>query len=463
MSRSGLSALSATLASLMAVVHLLGFEQVTTVFSGVFLSIFIALEWPKLIVAARGLVITCAGLFAGFWLLDRASLELLGAAIDRAAFLFCFVVVLSFLRDAAQSSKLIQTSGRIIVNQSPGRRYLTLALGGHLMGVLMNLGAVTLLSTMVHGSIAQGDQSAQERVREIRLRRMTLAMLRGFSAVVFWAPTSVTVAIILSSSLQLCWVDLLPLGIPALLCFLALGWAVDRLTYPRARRGVAPIKAEPWLRPFGSLLGIILLVPVSGSLVSGVLDLSLLGGMFLCIPVIGLGWITVQNLEAGAFRALRIALNRTRHQTLPSLRELRNELTIFATSGFLAVILLPQIDVAWLSENIARFGLSEGVVLLLGSWAIIVLALLAVNPLVTASLVIETLVRLPDLDLDPAVIAFMVTATWGTTVAFSPFSTSVRLTARGIHRNAAQVGPKWNLIFSICAVLLIDAVLLLFV
>jgi hypothetical protein len=460
MSRAGLSSLCVVLTSLMAAVHLLGFAQATTVLSGVFLAVFVVLEWPLLIWAARGIVLTALGLFGLFWSLGRTTPDLLAAAVDRAAFFVCFVVVLSVLGDAAGTSKIVRTSGRIIVNQTPGRRYLTLSLGGHLMGVLMNLGTVTLLSTMIHGSVTHGAQTVDQRIRDIRLRRMTLAMLRGFSAVVFWAPTSVTIAIILSSSLQLRWVEILPIGIPALILYIALGWVVDRLTYPRPKvRAIAPA-SEPWLRPFAGLLGLTFLVPLSATLVSYLLGLSLIGGLFLCVPVIGMGWIFLQYLRAGAGHAAVLTLRRARTRTVPSLRDLRNELTIFAASGFLAVILLPQIDVVWLSENITRLRLGEGVVLVAGSWVIILSALLAVNPLVTAPLVIETLVRLPGLNFEPVIIAFMVTTTWGIIVGFSPFAASVRLTARGVHCPASEIGPRWNFVFSLCAAALLDLALL---
>lgn len=462
MTRAGLSSTSIALASLMAAVHLLGFAQATTVLSGVFLLVFIVLEWSLLIFAARALVVVALGLFGTFWMLGRATPDLLGTAIDRAAFFVCFVVVLSVMGDAARTSKLVRTSGRIIVNQTPGRRYLTLALGGHLMGVLMNLGTVTLLSTMIYGSVTQGPQNADQRVRDIRLRRMTLAMLRGFSAVVFWAPTSVTIAIILSSSLGLQWLDLLPYGLPTLVCYILLGWVVDRMTYARPKSSLVAAPSEPWLRPFGGLLAVTLLVPVSAKIVGYFFDLSLIGGLFLCVPVIGLGWMTLQYRRAGPRRAVALMLRRARTKTVPSLRDLRNEMTIFSASGFLAVILLPQIDVVWLGSNITRLGLSEGVVLVVASWTILLLALVAVNPLVSVPLAIETLVRLPGLTFDPLLIAFMVTTSWGILVGFSPFAASVRLTARGVGQPASEVGPRWNMVFTLCAIALLNGVLLVF-
>lgn len=462
LSRAGLSSLCIFLASVMAVVNLLGFAQITTVLAGVFLTGFILLEWSALIWAARGLVLIALGLFIAFWMMGRAPPELLGAAFDRAAFLACFVVVLSFLRDAAQMSALVRSCGRIIVNQTPGRRYLTLVLGGHLLSVLMNLGSLILLGTMVYGSVTQGVQTADQRVRDIRLQRMTLATLRGFCAVTLWAPTSVTIAVILSSSLQLRWVDLLPLGVPALVAVLTLGWLVDRASYARPKVPHASATNEPWLRSFAGLLGIVLLVPVSAAFIAQLLDLSLIGGLFLCIPVIGTGWIAMQNIGAGVGNATSLAFRHVCTHTIPSLHELRNELTIFAASGFLAVILLPQIDVAWLGDQISRFGLAEGVVLVAASWAIVLLALVTVNPLVTASLVIETLVRLPNMDFNPALIALMITMTWGLVGGISPFSASVRLTARAVGHTATDVGLKWNMPFTLCALLLLDAALLIF-
>lgn len=463
MTRAGLSSLCVVLISLMATIHLLGFAQATTLLSGVFLAIFLVLEWKHLIRAAQGVVLIALGLFCAFWVFGRTTPELLGQGVDRAAFFVCFVVVLSILGDAARTSKMVRSSGRIIVNQSPGRRYLTLAIGGHLMGVLMNLGAVTLLSTMIHGSVTNGPQTDEQRIRDIRLKRMTLAMLRGFSAVVFWAPTSVTIAIILSSSLELRWVEILPIGIPALIMYIALGWAVDRLTYPRPKVRNIPPSPQPWLRPFVGLLGITCLVPLSAAIVSALLGLSLIGGLFLCVPVIGLGWMVLQYLRAGVARAVILTLRRVKSRTVPSLRDLRNELAIFAASGFLAVILLPQIDVVWLSETITQFGLTKGVVLVAGSWLIVLPALVAVNPLVTAPLVIETLVRLPDMNFNPVIIAFMVATTWGINVGFSRFAASVRLTARGVQHPASDVGPRWNAVFSLCALLLLDLTLLILV
>lgn len=460
MNRASVSAISIVLTSFMAVVHLLGFSQATTVLSGVFLAIFLLLEWPRLIGAARGLVLVALGLLGLFAATGRAGPELLGAAVDRAAFFVCFVVVLSVLGDAARTSPMVRATGRIIVNQTPGRRYLTLTVGGHLMGVLMNLGTVTLLSTMIHGSVTHGPQPDAQRIRDIRLKRMTLAMLRGFSAVVFWAPTSVTIAIILSSSLELQWIDILPMGLPALVCFLALGWVVDRLTYPRPKQRMIPHSSEPWLRPFAGLLGVTVLVPVAAGIVSTLLDLSLIGGLFLCVPVIGLGWMALQYRRAGPKRAVVLMMRRVGTRTVPSLRDLRNELTIFASSGFLAVILLPQIDVIWLGNTIARMGLAEGPVLVLGSLSVMILALLAVNPLVTVPLLIETLARLPGLDFNPLVIALMATCSWGIIVGFSPFAASVRLTARGVQRAAGDIGPKWNLTFTLCAIALLDLLLL---
>jgi hypothetical protein len=458
--RAQFSSLCVTFASLMSAVHLLDGSLFSTTLSGLFLGIFILLEWPLLMFAARAPLIGSLGLFLFFWLSGRTSPILLADAIDRAAFLAFFVVALGTLRDAAQTSKLVRTCGRIIVNQSPGRRYLTLTVGGHLMSALMSLGAVNLLGTMVRRAVHESRNSDDERVRQIRLHRMSLAVLRSFCAVPIWAPTSVAIAIIVSSSLDVTWRDMLPYGGAATLLYLGLGWALDRLTFQRPKVPGQPAPRQPFLRPFAALTGIVILVPITGGVIARQLDLNLISGLLIAIPFISIGWTIIQKRHYGMHKAAFLTGRRISRKILPSFRETRNEITIFAASGFLAVILLPQIDVQLLSAGISRFGLTEGPVLVVASWVMIGLALLSVNPLVTAILVIETLVALPGMAFAPEVVALMISVTWAIVVGLSPFATSTRLLGRCIGHMPSEIGFRWNLSFVVIAALILDATLL---
>lgn len=459
--KAEVSSICALFSSLGAAAHELGAQDWPTTVSGVFLVAFIILEWPKLIWAARALVLASLLAFVVFSSLGGVSVDLLETAVNRAAFLVYFVVSLAVLRDAAQTSRLVRTCGQIVVNQSPGRRYTTLAIGSHVMGVLLNLGTVNLLATMVRRSVDNGQKAVDPAIRELRLQRMSLAVLRGFCTVPLWAPTSVTIAIVLSSSLGLTWFDLLPLGIPATIIYLILGWAFDRLTNPRGRLASEVVKSEPALKPFASLLGIVLLVPVLAYYVAGYLHLPLISALLMCVPFIAVIWIAIQYKKAGSQGAPILTLRHLKTRTLPAFSEMRNEIIIFASSGFMGILLLPQINIDLLSYLISQYGLTAGWVLVLSSWAIVVPALFGINPLVTAILALETLPRLSGLDFQPVHIAFMITVTWSGVVGLSPLTTSVRLIARCINRDPFQVGMVWNLSFSICVLLGLDAFLLI--
>lgn len=57
-------------------------------------------------------------------------------ALDRAAFFAAFIYLVTLLKEAAQRSRSVLELGVYITRQPPGRRYFSLAIGGHLMGVL---------------------------------------------------------------------------------------------------------------------------------------------------------------------------------------------------------------------------------------------------------------------------------------------------------------------------------------
>ncbi len=104
-----------------------------SVISAMCLLAFIVLEWPRLATVTRILIGVSLGAFAAIWLWGTVSADLLERAVSRAAFFTFFLCSLNFLRDAAQTSPLVQRCGKVIVNQPPGRRYAVLTIGGHFL------------------------------------------------------------------------------------------------------------------------------------------------------------------------------------------------------------------------------------------------------------------------------------------------------------------------------------------
>jgi len=427
-----------------AAAHELGAETWPVYVSSPALALFFTLEWTRIAWVARGLIIVTIVSTIAFWSLEWVTPQNLMDAASRGAFLAFFLTSLNILRDAAQTSRLIQRCGKVIVNQSPGRRYTTLTIGSHFFSVLLNFGTINLLGTMVRRTIDTGQAGVDDQVKETRLERMSTALLRGFCSVPMWAPTSVATAVVLAGMPELAWIDLVPFGVTGAIIYMTVGWLIDRLSFPRRPTPPQSGDEQSVFLTFLPLLTLVFLIPGASYGVSQLLSVRLISALLICIPFFGLGWILTQYLRAGASHAVLLTGRRFRRRMLPSFVDIRSEIGIFVGSGFLGVILIPQIDTVALANAITANGLNEGVILVLSSWFIIVLAHLGLNPIVTVTIVAETLPRLVGLDFYLPMIGLAGTASWAIVVGISPISASTRILGRCIKKTPSEIGFKWN-------------------
>jgi len=441
----------------------LGASGWPAVVAGTILPLFIAIEWSRLAGIARLLVGAALATFIYFYSQGQISIELLESAFNRSAFFTFFVISLDVLRNAAQTSPLIRRCGKLIISQPPGRRYTVLTMGGHLFGVLLNMGSINLLGTMIRRSIDTGQDGVEERIREIRLQRMSLAMYRGFSCVPLWAPTSVCVAIVVIGLPDITWLDIAPMGFAAAMVYLIFGWVLDRLSFPRAQMRVKPQGFLSVLAALAPLLVLNFLILGPTFVVSQILSLRLISAMLICVPVFGAIWIILQYSRAGYGVAVALTARRFRRRTFPGFSDYRSEIAILASSGFLAVILPPQIDIAALGAAITQLGLSGGQVLALSAWAIFLISPTGLNPIITVSLAIELLPQIPGLDISTHMIALMAMAAWCVVTGFSPMVAATRLMSRCIQKTPYELGIKWNGVFCICLLIGLSFFFLIFV
>lgn len=432
----------------------------TRLAAGVGLLVFFVLQWRSVATIARATVVAAVLLMAFLWGSGRIGLETVEAAVGRAAFFTLFIISLDFLRHAAMTSETVLRSGAMIVRQPPGRRYLMLTIGGHLLGVLLNLGAVHVLGSLARRAIEEGSEGAAG-VREIRLRRMTTALLRGFATTTLWAPTSITVAVVLSTLPSFNWLSFLPGALATAACVLTLGWVLDRLTFPRSR-------PQPPREPFlGVLIRLLPLVMINVLLIgctllaSTLLSVRLILGLILCVPLFGISWIVVQYSPLGLNRAFTETQKRVRRHIVPSLVGLRSEIGILAASGSLSVLLVSQKDPATFAAAFAWLGLTNGAVLAVTAIVIFVIALIGINPIISVTVALEMLLALPGLEASSFKLALLGTIGWMLSTGFSPLSATVRLTARNVGRPAHVVGCVWNGTFTAALLAILCVVLLL--
>ncbi|MCK5777517.1 MAG: hypothetical protein KAH11_01925, partial [Rhodospirillales bacterium] len=112
--------------------------------------------------------------------------DLSGALIDglerSQIFLVMFFAVM-WLREPAVTSPSLKSLRDAVVVQPAGRRYPILWLSGHFLGSVLNLAALSLLSSMV------ADQ------KDARLRkRLSLGLMLGFTTASTWGPFYVSIS-----------------------------------------------------------------------------------------------------------------------------------------------------------------------------------------------------------------------------------------------------------------------------
>jgi hypothetical protein len=428
----------------------LGAGSWTTAVGGAALTLFILLEWRGLALISRLTFSVAIAILVAFTALDLVSLELIEKAFARATFFAFFVTALDILRSAAQTSPMIRKCGKLIVDQPPGRRYGVLTFGTHLFGILLNMGSLNLLGTMVRRSIDTDQTDVEQRIKDIRLQRMTMALVRGFCAIPLWSPTSVSVIIVLTGLPGVSWFDAAPYAMATAFTFLMLGWIVDRLSFARPTTPQASGSMKSVLLALLPLLLLNIVVLGTAFTISQFTSLRLIGALLVCIPAFGVGWIIVQYARAGRIGAFRLAQRRLWTRIFPAFSDVRSEIGILASSAFLSVILLPQIDVAALSNFITLHGLGQSTILILTFWTIVVLAPLGINPIITVLLAVDILASLPGQEISPYLILFVCTMGWTLVTGFSPFAAALRLTCRCIEMSPLQVGLVWNRAFSLC-------------
>ncbi|WP_380794088.1 hypothetical protein [Seohaeicola saemankumensis] len=457
--RNGLASLSLVVMALTVGIHEVTGATWTWIPGGMaFILGFILPQWFLLVSVARILALVAVGLGVALPLLGWISIDALHRALDQALFFAFFVAMLALLQDTAAQSPLIRRSGTVLLSQPPGRRYSVLTFGGMLMGVLLNLGTLSLLGTMIAQGVAQGRGESGDRVADIRLRRMSLAMLRGFCTVPLWSPTSISMPIVLAALPGLAWLELLPYGAGAAAVLLGIGWLLDRLSY---HRPAAPPAAQPWVRPLLPLVGLIATIPAVGMAVGGWLDVRMITAILVSIPAIVLVWQTVQRHGSGQARPILAAARALATETLPKLPNFRSEMVIFAASGAIAILILPLIDVEALGSKIVALGLGEGPVMVAGFVTIFALSFLGINSIVTVSVLMGVLPNLPGLEFVPIHLALMALTGWTLSVGISPLSAAVRITSRAIEQEPAILGIRWNGIYASTSAGLVSVVLLI--
>lgn len=413
--------------------------------AGAGLLVFVILQWPRISLTYRIFAIIAPTLATSLWLAGMIDGSTVAKGLDRAAFFAFFLTSLAVLRESAKSSALVRRCGKVLVNQPPGRRYLLLAFGSHLFSVMLNIGALNVLGTMIRRAIRPSSDPETQRIGTIRNRRMLTATLRGFCGVPLWAPTSVTMLLVLSGIPDLSWEQYAPLGLFWTLLFVLWGAILDRFAYPSPKTHQVSGGDLSQLLPLAALVA---LVPGLAYGLARMSGLPLFSALLMCAPIIGLVWIWVQyrglktRVKGGLF------LRRLRRSFPETFTNQRNEVVLFTSSGFIGVILVPLVDPQAASALLIQANISNATLMVGLSLTMLACAFIGINAILTVTLMLGVLQQVPDLGVSPLIQASVIAITWAVFAGASPFTASLRFISNFSGVTPLRFGVEWNGWFS---------------
>lgn len=349
---------------------------------------------------------------------------------------------LTAIRIAAMGSEEIVACGRFLAGQRPGLRYIALSIGGHLFGLIMLYGSIALLGGLAATSTAN---EPDPEIRRHRLRRMLVAVNRGFASTLCWSPLGFSMAITLSLVPGADWNSVaLPCAVTTVILILG-GWGLDTIFKPRLSQP-PPERSGPsgqWLhhlRPLLILLGTIVAGVV---LLHNMTGVDVIGAVMSFVPAVAVIWVWLQGRAsaAGSMRHVSGRIGEFVFRELPSYGSQIVLLFMAAFIGslgaFLVVPLMPQL-------GLDLSTLPGWMIVVAMVWLVPLTGQLGMNPILSVSLIIPMLPSPAAIDIHPAALVAAITGGWALSGTTSPFTASVLLVGNFGKVPARHVGLRWN-------------------
>ncbi|WP_088652632.1 hypothetical protein [Marinibacterium profundimaris] len=368
-------------------------------------------------------------------------------ALVRTGFLAAFFCSLSLLRNVAQSSPAMATAGTYLASQPPGRRYLALTTGAHAFALVLNYGAIQLLGTL---SLTSARTEPDDYIRNTRIRRMLLAVHRGFVSSLSWSPLAFSIVVIVSVIPGTSWSGIVGPGLVIGVMLLGTGWAMDTIFKPRPS-GRKPAVQDPghWtaLLPLG---GLMLLMLATILLVEETLHVRVIGIVLVAVPVISMIWLAIQLGDSKAWAA------RMKAYVVDELPGFRREVLLIASASYIGIT-GSALALPWMEASGFDLGMVPTWLLLLALlWIVPALGQIGANPILSVSLIGPLLPPAAQLGVTPTALANPLLCGWLLTGLTSPFTAVTLLIARFGGISPLQVAWDWNRAYFIAIVALLS-------
>ena len=396
-------------------------------------------EWVLLAIAA---VLT-----VGLWTRPGGAEEAT-YALGRGAYFGAFILLMMLLREAAVTSDSILRVGDWTTRQPPGRRFAVMWFTGHLAGILLNFGSVSLLTPLIQRGVrARPINTPEEEQRaKTREQRQVSALMRGFSLVITWAPTTLTQVIIFASlpGLDIGKVFVLAMALAAVL--LVLGWLEDLVRWGKPKMALEAPDGFPGraLMDLGWVYAFLIVGAFGIQYLAGV---SLPKALMTVAPIMLVGWVILQS-RAGVIESAPARFSQIVSVSVPRMAVSTFQLGVAGYIGIVAAKLAP---VGLVADWTQAAHIPDWVMLAALPVIITLGGQVALSPMVVVVFLAAVLSALPALPAEPEYVALALGFGWSLSITAAPNSTAALMLSGATGIPPTTLTWRWNGVYSLLA------------
>jgi hypothetical protein len=187
--------------------------------------------------------------------------------------------------------------------------------------------------------------------------------------------------------------------------------------------------------------------------VQALLAIRLLTAVMLAVPPFAAAWILVQANGPGA-SALRQAGRRLARQVAEAFPSFRMEVMILASASFAGTLVAEALPAEAIAAGLKGAALPGVAVPALVMALMLLAGQLAINPVLTVTVLAAALPPPAALGASPTAVAIAYMAGWGLCVGASPFTLTTLIIGRIAGESGRMIGLVWNGRFTALAFLL---------
>jgi hypothetical protein len=410
--------------------------------------LYLALEFRNIPVKQRiaGVALFTIGAAAAYSSGTFQETVIEGVARSRIFLLLFFSV--AWLQLPVGQSPSLKSARNAIMNQPPGRRFLGLSVGVHILGALLNVAAVGLLSPIL-----------KDRSDEVLHRRLSLAIMHGFTSASAWSPFYIGMIVVLVAIPTITWEEIAVQGVVMAVVMILGAWVFDRLRYPRKKTlDATPEKVSGPPVKIGKTALLLLSLIGSVMLTLNVANVSIPVALGLACPPFALIWYFTQR-ERGTDRVQPLVS--MIQKVITGLSNLRNEALMFVAANVFGIGVASMIPTENLSAHLDALLPWMDARIIAIAVVFLFCGFIGLHPVIVV-LSLGAILSPEIIGLRDWVLGLIFLGCWGLTTMMSPYSGTTLIMSRFTGVPSHIIGWTWTP-YSVCfnAALIVAFVIIL--